>query len=342
MQKRNNNYRKEIDVYIAINNLVGYTGKYKEICKKLGEKPTHGNSKTKQIKEWESKFKLDKILTPQGRVSKYKILEVYDTPKVIEDNRGKNHSIYREDIEITLLYYLKSKLTPEHYLDFRMEELFKITGMVSKRYNKFKENKTLQEEAYYNNTYMFYKRNLETALSDLKKNRLNVLDVYKIKNKDGTYREATYTEYTDYNDTVVELLKKYKYKNISTVFFAGKQKQFFNELNMKLAKKNIKPIKKFKRIVFSKILIDFAIENIEAKKKAYHLNNNMKQGVIKSKSSYNPIYYNEEDLQNYFGEMPLMDRRKSFYVNREEITQTVEKEATVHNDDDFYVNYNKQ
>lgn len=323
------------------NELVGFTGKYKEMCKKLGEKTAEGNSRKRQITQWESKFKLDKILTPQGRVSKYKILEVYASPKIIEENRGKKHSIYREDIEITLLYYLKNKLTPEHYLDFSMEELFKITGMVSKRYNRFKDNKTLQEEAYYNNSYMFYKRNLETALTSLKKNRLDVLDVYKIREKDGNYRDATHTEYTNYNDIFVELLKKYKYENISTVFFAGKQNRFFYELNMILAKQNVKPIKKFKRIVFSKILVDFAIENIKAKEKAYHLNNNMTKGVIKSKSSYNPIYYNEQDLEEFVGEMPLLNRRKSFYVNKEEITQAVDNEASVHNDNDFYVNYNQ-
>lgn len=327
---------------MAINNLVGFTGKYKEMCKVLGEKPTDGNSKKKQIAQWKSKFKLERIFTPQGRVSKYKIVEVYDMPKPIEENRGKKHSIYRDDIETTLLYYLKHNLTQNKYLDFSMDQLFKITGIVSKNYNRFKEHKTLEEQAYYSNTYLFYRRNLEVALSDLKKQRLGVSTIYKVKNSNGNIRDATAKEYTDYNDLVVKLLENHAYKNISTVFFAGKQEKFYNELNSVLVANNVKPIKKQIRIMFSKIIVDFAIKSIEARKIAYNLNTNIAKGVIKSKSSYNPIYYHEEDNQNYFGSVPTMNSRKQFNIDKSEMIIEVDNESVVHEDKDFYVNYNKQ
>lgn len=54
----------------------------------LNEEPKRGGSKTKQMKQIESLYKVEQ----NGR--KYMLVEKYDTPKEIEDNRGKAKKDY--------------------------------------------------------------------------------------------------------------------------------------------------------------------------------------------------------------------------------------------------------
>lgn len=82
--------------------------KYKELCEIFGVKPATGNTKIKQIKEWERYGKLVK-----GEKATFMFVELYDVPKDKVDNRkgnsGKsegsrgNRSLYAEYIDKLIL-----------------------------------------------------------------------------------------------------------------------------------------------------------------------------------------------------------------------------------------------
>lgn len=69
----------------------------------LGEEPKKGGSKTKQMKQIESIYKVEQ----QGR--KYTLVEKYDKPKEIEDGRGKS-TIYEDSFKPLVLNVLS-----QHY-----------------------------------------------------------------------------------------------------------------------------------------------------------------------------------------------------------------------------------
>lgn len=69
----------------------------------LGEEPKKGGSKTKQMKQIESIYKVEQ----QGR--KYTLIEKYDKPKEIEDGRGKS-TIYEDSFKPLVLNVLS-----QHY-----------------------------------------------------------------------------------------------------------------------------------------------------------------------------------------------------------------------------------
>lgn len=63
--------------------------KYKELCSMFGEEPKKGNAKKAQLKRWKTLFDWENPTTHT-----YKIIEVYDEPRDIEDGR-KNNGGYR-------------------------------------------------------------------------------------------------------------------------------------------------------------------------------------------------------------------------------------------------------
>lgn len=91
LKNENNSINKKEEEIIKKHNeiknkiVIGNIYTYKQLCKIFNIKPTDGNSKKSQLKEWERHIKWTKPTS-----QKYLITEVYDTPKEKTDGRKNN------------------------------------------------------------------------------------------------------------------------------------------------------------------------------------------------------------------------------------------------------------
>lgn len=142
---------------------------YKEMCKLLHQSPTTGESKRKQIKNWERFFAYNKL----GQ--NFIITEVYDEPMEPE-YRKYQRGIYVKFVEIILRTLLSTK--DQNYYDVTKQQLWQDLGMINTKYKRIALAALNQELDGYSVTMpemrTFY-RKCDSRLSEILKSSLNSL-----------------------------------------------------------------------------------------------------------------------------------------------------------------------
>lgn len=100
---------------------------YRRLCELLGEDVRAGKSKICQLKRWEKLFRFER----SG--NSYRILEVFDSPKV-NDTPRKRVGEYIQYVEPVLIDYLCRKGKTDHRISLTWKELYFVLGFVNGRY----------------------------------------------------------------------------------------------------------------------------------------------------------------------------------------------------------------
>ena len=155
-----NNLRKELEQ--------GDTFTYKKLCEVLEENPKSGNSKPKQLEDWNRYFEFEKVGT------KIKILNIRD--KELPDiNKMLGRSKYYSDLETIILYALNE--TKDGVIDCSISKALEFTNMVNQNYSFARNNVNDVSEkldidrdylyAFYNMSHAKLKKIFENALNTM-------------------------------------------------------------------------------------------------------------------------------------------------------------------------------
>jgi hypothetical protein len=242
----------------------GHTYKnYKELCEVLDEKLKDGNSKKAQLMEWTDYFDYER----DGR--KFTITKIHCN-KISHKQRQVLHIKLIE--ELILDYLVSGESEGEKFIS-RMD-LMLYLNMVKDEYRSLKPKRGKLSEAsgiptkyindFYQSTHNLLKRNIETALNDLKNRSLifwqdaiavcyleqdkekltNIKRRYKDSYgdivEDGwetliqswfTFREATKEEYGYIADTERKIMKELGFRTKTGVFLSGQYVKFRCKVN---------------------------------------------------------------------------------------------------------------
>lgn len=151
-----------------LNNLVGQTYKYKELCALLGEKELGGDSKKAQLKRWERLFSWEHPINVKTRKPSklFYIKEIYSEAKekqdgrknngkseaslkALEENRHEQQSFFNEDeLQLAILWLLGNqgassrwKETSKRYGYVLANELYVAIGLCNEYYNMITRQK---------------------------------------------------------------------------------------------------------------------------------------------------------------------------------------------------------
>lgn len=285
---------------LNIDNLqVGHTYKnYKEICQVLGEKIKDGNSKKSQLIEWKDYFDYEK----EGR--KFTITKIHRNP-IAHKKRQVLHIKLIE--ELILDFLVSGKHEGEKFIS-RMD-LMLFLHLIKDEYRALKPKRGKLSEAtgipkeyindFYQSTNNLLKRNIETALNDLKNRSLIFWqdaiavcyleqDTDDLINKKRRYtdpygdiiedgwetvvnswfdvREATKDEYGYISDVERKVMKELGFETKTGIFLSGQYVKFRCRVNDLLYEKhNIVYYFPAYRILFSKDVEDMEeyLEEIE-------------------------------------------------------------------------------
>lgn len=291
-----------------VNNLrVGQIVKnYKVLCEILGQEIKAGKGRQLQLKEFERYFEYHK----DGQ--KFIIDCIYDEPLQKIDKRSEgNNSKYKDDIAILILDLLAQSKTGQLFLSAGM--LLRKLDMVNSNYTsgrryiaKLSELTNVPEKNiydFYNYTQSKLKRNLESALNDLRKKsliqwsteitvcyrninmELNSLNEIKIQNvyKDKVYfdTELIHRKPTDQEVKLIlkcerETLKELGMRDQQQVFISGLWSTFRNKVNLKLKTQgNIEYYYNSYEITYNHEDVLEELEEISKLKTKTELNNNI-------------------------------------------------------------------
>lgn len=157
--------------------------KYTELCGLFGEEVKKGNSKASQLKQWASWFGWEHPINPKTKKpsKKFKITNIYNEQKTIQDNRGAKRTI---DLELAILlriYTDKHIVVNEKYeniTNIGRDDFHCAIGLSNEYYKKVRhcttdlqiENFTIQD--FYNCTDSQFKGYVKTNLEALRKKRV--------------------------------------------------------------------------------------------------------------------------------------------------------------------------
>lgn len=157
--------------------------KYSELCKLFGEQAKKGNSKVAQLKQWESWFTWEHPINSKTKKpsKKFKITNIYNEQKAIQDNRGAKRTI---DLELAILlriYTDRHIVVNEEYeniTNIGRDDFHCAIGLSNEYYKKVRhytsdlqiENFTIQD--FYNCTDSQFKGYVKTNLEALRKKRV--------------------------------------------------------------------------------------------------------------------------------------------------------------------------
>lgn len=235
---------------MKINNLtVGQKIKnYKELCKVLEIEEKKGNSKNAQLKELATYCEY----TKSGH--QITIQEIYDVPKIKEDNRGKSEgtaksrSIYSNLVQLMITDLLAQC---KGHISISRNKLLKEIGVINdnystcglnvkklSRYLDFMEEKTIYD--FFNINNGSFKGVIDTALNKLMEKRVIIYHtVYKVS-VEGEYfnRNADRTEENIIMKCEKEVIEELGYKTIGDVRNSKHWKIFRNKVQQLLNDKS--------------------------------------------------------------------------------------------------------
>ena len=174
-----------------------------------------GAGKTYQLEKFgETGFQRFFNFEKVGR-GKYEILEIYDDPLPIEDDRNKgNRQVYTHYIELVLMNYLAKKGT--HVETFTMRDLWRLLGMINEKYGKVSTDNLLSMNECItsfeiNNFYMRSDKKLRqillSALKNLRSRRLIDWQLQTVVCKEKNGEEEWFVA----NDDEIELILNTEY-----------------------------------------------------------------------------------------------------------------------------------
>ena len=121
---------------------VGEKVKYKTLCEAFGVKPATGNSKPKQLKDFECYVKMEKEGTW------FHILEIYDTPMEKIDNRKNNGKHENSMKALKENRHTQESFFKEDELQLALLWLIANRGMKDKNYETIASAKFIPDELY--------------------------------------------------------------------------------------------------------------------------------------------------------------------------------------------------
>lgn len=300
--EKDESLQKEIEKNLRVGQKIK---NYKELCKLLGEKEKHSDSKVAQLKNWERFLELSKI---EGKQS-YIIKDIYKTPKKKE---SKSNAFHVRVIELLLTYELSGY--KENTCQYTKTKLFYLLGMVNQNYLNKNRDKAIERAReidedvkeitekemnhFIDRTTNELNNILKSALNSMRSRALIEYQEVMMINyigEDGRYRqrEANVEETEEILEIQKQILndmglKKIPFYNI---------KDFYDKVNKKLKKEKgwDRAYKEYKIILNRKYIetdIPIIEEEIEEiiKKKKIELNGNIintlrKQGeLLKAKN----------------------------------------------------------
>ena len=278
--------QENISSYINTSNLkIGSEIKnYKTLCTLLEEPIKNGDSKKAQLKNWARYFEFEKI---KGKQS-YIILDIYDEPFPIEDNRSSgNNSIYSKYIETILVNYLSAQ--EGNTKTFTRRNWWELLGMINKQYGK-QTNKQLRQidtcltDFEINHFYQRCNRKLDriliTALTSLRRRRLIEWQYQTIIVRVSSNNIEEHHIASD-NEIEIILRKEkqiltnvFNYTDIYQIFLTDQQKLFYQFVNEDLYKQYgyIRYYKRIKIVYNQENMID-ALPETELQLQKLLLNN---------------------------------------------------------------------
>lgn len=303
----------------------GETYKYKELCEIFNTKPTDGNSRNAQFKEWKRYIDWTKPTS-----QKYLITEVYDTPKEKEDGR-KNNGGAREgagskgklhkEFDYLLNYFISYEYNKnKHYLNkpqwhisyFTKDRISRFFGLYN-NLTKAKYDEDVNLEVYYkiadkirekqrgwiiDKLKRMEERNKEHKKRDTDKFVLLVdgIMAYKSKKnrKNPDYRDDLLEDYNKYKE---EYMERNHFKTDRDIIQAGKWEEMSNEVSSYFIELGYELVVKCHKLFFNpkeKQTYDYNI----VKEYKHHYNDE----IIKELYKY---FFNEE--KKYFEKHPDED-----------------------------------
>ena len=134
---------------------------YKELCAFMGWETKDGNSRKKQLKQLSSLCNY----TKDGY--RFIIDEVFETPREIEDGRGKN-SIFADDIENLLINLISTHTIPNkgriYKLTINKNVLYEQLSMVNSLYGDIRKDEELKQRLRFCNTHVIAEETINDFL----------------------------------------------------------------------------------------------------------------------------------------------------------------------------------
>ena len=250
---------------------------YKELCNVLNIKTKAGNSKKSQLKE------LERYCNYIKEGNRFIIKEIYKDPKIKEDGRKTNNSIYEDKIEKILLWMCKySNENRFKKIELSVTGMLCSLNMINKNFNigrqqikKFSRYLEIPIQTiydFYNSTYNNLENNVVRVLNKLQ-NRCLIDWTYitKIKTLNNEYRAAHDEEIEFIKETELKILKELNCNDKKTVFINGKWNEFNKKVNRILKEEiDVEYYYKAYKIItteeFRKMIFNFNEEEIEESK----------------------------------------------------------------------------
>lgn len=196
---------------------VGTKVKYKTLCEAFGVKPATGNTKIKQLKEFECYVKLEKEGTW------FTIVEIYETPKEKEETRGRKTDIDLTDALLCAIYMNQYAQKEEDKLAVGVSKnmLYNTIGLCNSNYNKIKradassieiDKRTHQD--FFRSTSSAFDSLVESNLNQLKKQHLIIWKETQIWYSEYKEGESFKREYHLCSDSELLVIQKARYEAI--------------------------------------------------------------------------------------------------------------------------------
>lgn len=233
--------------------MIGKIYKYKELCSMFDEEPKKSNAKKAQLKRWRTLFSWENPTTHT-----YKIIDVYDEPKEIEDMR-KNNGGFRtgsgrkpklqEEFDYLFNAFLHREYNRHiyhgqnewHQIYFFNGDIGKYFGMYGDRFYKAREDfaKMLMSQNVDMDMFSYKTDEFNRAWSDISKkitekrrawiyNKIDKMDGVTLENGIMAYIDKKHNEF-EYKDEYGdrwdsyrdEYLKKNKLRTVADVVDRG-------------------------------------------------------------------------------------------------------------------------
>lgn len=282
---------------------------YKEMCKALGL-PYQSNTKKREQQLFgqgeNSLVRYADVKKVKG-TNQYRITEIYDIPLPYEDKR----SPYKQNLEMVLLYMFKQLPCKDGMVECYLSEsdIIDSSFMVNEKYEYSKSSEKL---FYWITLNSFFTQKLQTVLNSLVKKRYIKCTptIVYTTTRDGAYSVATNKQETTYNeiynDTIREFsithkkeiahfgespthpIYKYETQKCTTAYqliYIGKYGDFYERLckNVKSKLGWVNWKEKYE-ITTSPKLIKYAIDDVEAARRGYELNDKVQNGLKQLKA----------------------------------------------------------
>lgn len=286
---------------------------YKELCILLNQPVGTGNQKKRQLSEFERYFSYVK----DGM--KFFITEVYETP--LPSNKIAHNAKYVKYIQNILLSYLSEQ--KEEQINIKKSQLYLLLGMINTKYYRYHNNRRLLEdlpELKASDIADFYQRCdnklnkiLKTSLDSLKRRYLlDYYETYIIGISIHLENNSEVVEYHEADDDERQLILHIQRDTLqelgmsveNEVFFKGKQSEYYNLFNERLAEYGWSMVFKTYHFIYNKDHILEARDEAIAKEASMKELNDLVVEALDSQAINR--FEKEQELMNQLAIVPTI------------------------------------